>query len=83
MEKRHVITYTFPLFNFIILAFFAIFSTCVTNFCHVLYTSDTQVSIPSHRAHALCVNTRFQTAGIFGYRAILIWGIEVSYESPK
>ncbi len=38
-----------------------------------MYT-QTQLSLPSYRAHALRANTLFQTTGVFRYRAILIWG---------
>ncbi len=41
---------------------------------YLLDTSDTQLSFPRYQANALCVNILFQTTGVFGHRAILIWG---------
>ncbi len=40
---------------------------------HLLYTPQTRLSLPSYRAHAIHFPN---STGIFGYRAILIGGIE-------
>ncbi len=34
----------------------------------------TQLTQPSYLAHALCANELFITTGVFGHRAILIFG---------
>ncbi len=53
------------------------------------WASARDLTIPAYRAKALCVNKLFPTTGVFGHRAILIFGVietrlaEVTCRTPS
>ncbi len=70
-----VVTYMYyPIYPLITLSTFVVLSIFFTLPTHLLSASNTQLSLPSYREHALCANTLFHTTNVFSLHAVLIGG---------